>query len=103
MDTWIIQLHNSSNETAFVCKIKDNVTNISQIYSKMDKLEYKVNKIIKGKNNLKVKIDAINVEKNTCLSKWDKLDVDLDFEGLQKTTYVIHQKKLTREKCVQKE
>ena len=68
--------------------------NLSRLDSKIDKLDGKVNRLAKVNSaNLKVKLDAVNVKKNSCLSKWDKFEIDLGVEKLQKTTFVIHQKK----------
>ena len=68
--------------------------NLSRLDSKIDKLDGKVNRLTKSSSaNLKVKLDAVNVKKNSCLSKWDKFEIDLGVEKLQKTTFVIHQKK----------
>ena len=77
---------------------KSLFNNLTRIDSKIDKLDGKVNRLAKCNTaNLKVKLDAINVKKNSCLSKWDKFEVDLGVENYQKTTFVIHQKKRKRQ------
>ena len=71
--------------------------NLIRLDSKIGKLDAKVNRVARNNTaNLKVKVDAVNVKKNSCLSKWDKLEVDLCVEKLQKTIFVIHQKNLRK-------
>lgn len=75
-------------------RINDKVSKIDSLDSKVASIESKVHRFCKRKTCLKIKIDAINVRQNACLSKWDKLDVDFDVGGgPQKTTYVIHRKR----------
>ena len=75
-------------------RINEKVSKIDSLDSKVASIENKVLRVCKRKTCLKIKIDAINVKQNACLSKWDKLDVDFDVGGgSQKTTYVIHRKR----------
>ena len=75
-------------------RINEKVSKIDSLDSKVASIESKVHRFCKRKSSLKIKIDAINVKQNACLSKWDKLDVDFDVGGgSQKTTYVIHRKR----------
>lgn len=75
-------------------RINEKVSKIDSLDSKVASIENKVHRVCKRKTCLKIKIDAINVKQNACLSKWDKLDVDFDVGGgSQKTTYVIHRKR----------
>ena len=94
----VIQSLPNNIEMAVKRELKKKLfNNLSRLDSKIDKLDSKVNRLAKSNSaNLKVKLDAVNVKKNSCLSKWDKFEVDLDVEKLQKTTFVIHQKKFAK-------